>query len=81
MSSLFIASTSLGWADLMFHGISSRGENMTPSHLENKEFSFFFVTFIVISCFFMLNFYTGVIISTYNREKDKAGKGFLLTSK
>jgi hypothetical protein len=81
MSSLFTISTTTGWADLMYRGAAGNGIDNVPKHLSHKYFVFFFVLFIVVSSFFMLNLFVGVIISTYNREKENMGKDFMLTSK
>lgn len=35
---------------------------------------------MVIVNFFMVNLLVGVIVSSYNRSKDKSGKNFLMTS-
>ncbi len=34
---------------------------------------------VVIGNFFLLNLFVGVIITTYNREKELVGKDFMLT--
>lgn len=65
----------------MYKGAANRGINFQPKHLNGKAYTFFFVLFIVVSSFFMLNLFVGVIISTYNREKESMGKDFLLTNK
>ena len=39
----------------------------------------FFIAYIVVCSFFILNLFVGVVITTYNREKEKLGKNFLLT--
>jgi len=41
---------------------------------------FFFVVFMVIGSFFILNLFVGVVISTYNREKERLGKDFMLST-
>ena len=38
-----------------------------------------FILYIVVCSFFILNLFVGVVITTYNREKEKLGKNFLLT--
>ena len=39
----------------------------------------FFILVVVIGNFFLLNLFVGVIITTYNREKELVGKDFMLT--
>lgn len=36
---------------------------------------------MIVGCFFTLNLFVGVVISTFNREKERLGKNFLLTDK
>jgi hypothetical protein len=49
--------------------------------MTNPYYTFFFVAFIIVGSFFMLNLFIGVIISTYNKGKEAYGKNFLLTEK
>ena len=65
----------------MYHGTSSSGVDLEPLHLNSIHVGFFYVIFIVVGSFFMLNLFVGVVISTYNSEKEKLGKDFLLTQK
>lgn len=41
----------------------------------------FFIFFIIIGAFFFFNLFVGVVISTFNREKDKIGGNNLLTER
>ena len=79
MATLFAQSTTVGWAILMYRGVASRGIDMTPVQLTNIYTAFFFIGFMIVGSFFMLNLFVGVVISTYNREKEKLGKDFMLT--
>ena len=36
---------------------------------------------MIVGNFFLLNLFVGVVISTYNREKEVLGRNFLLTEK
>ena len=65
----------------MYKAVAARGIDLIPIQMSNPSASIYFVIFIVIGNFFMLNLFVGVIISTYNREKELLGKNFLLTEK
>ena len=53
---------------------------MTPAdYLTSPIGAIFFVIVVVIGNFFLLNLFIGVIITTYNREKELVGKDFMLT--
>ena len=42
---------------------------------------FFYLFFMLVSCFFLLNLFIGVIISSFNKEKDILGGNAYLTEK
>jgi voltage-dependent calcium channel N type alpha-1B len=37
------------------------------------------VFYIILFCFFLLNLFVGVVVITFNEQKEKTGKNFLLT--
>ncbi len=78
---LFHMATTAGWANVMYRGLEAQSIDLVanPTQAKNPALAFFFISFMVIGSFFILNLYVGVVISTYNREKDKLGKNFLLT--
>jgi hypothetical protein len=41
----------------------------------------FFIAFMVVGSFFLLNLFVGVVISSFNRQKDLLGGNTLLTEK
>ena len=61
-------------------GVDCNGIGMQPVELNNKWKSLFFIIFIIFGNFFILNLFVGVVISTFNTQKDVIGKDFLLTS-
>ena len=46
------------------------GNEMMPFTLNQSYNSAYFVIYIVISNFFLTNLFVGVVLSSYNREKD-----------
>lgn len=52
---------------------------MVPVENSNNYYTIYFMVFMFIGFFFILNLFMGVVVSTYNREKDKLGNNFLLT--
>ena len=81
MSTLYQISTTSMWQNLMYRSAAATGVDQMPSELSDKWITFFFVSFIVVGNFFILNLFVGVVITTYNREKELLGKNFLLTEK
>ena len=59
-----------------------RGSNYLapiPNHSKVWGVTFIFIT--VLFGFFLINLFVGVVVSTFNAEKEKSGLGFLLTKK
>jgi hypothetical protein len=64
----------------MFTSTRLRGIDKVPRYDSNKYIPLFFIIFMIIGNFVISNLFVGVIISSYNREKENIGKHFLLTS-
>ncbi len=71
--------TTSGWQNILFTSINAYEIDYEAVKDYNRVWIIFFILFIVVGSFFMLNLYVGVVISTFNREKDKAGANKLLT--
>lgn len=63
----------------MFESTKIVGINLVPKYYSSISYSIFFVIFVIIGNFFIMNLFVGVLVSTYNREKEILGKNFLLT--
>lgn len=79
MATLFTISTAVDWFDVMYRGAASRGVDLVPINMSNQSITLYFVAFMIVGNFFLLNLFVGVVISTYNREKEVLGRNFLLT--
>ena len=79
----FVTSTAAGWSDLMMLCATSTQIDYLP--LPDSEASIiwiiFFIVFVIVGCFFFINLFVGVVISTFNIEHDKIGGNNLLTEK
>lgn len=64
----------------MFDSTRIVGIDLVPKYYSSITFSLFFVIFVIIGNFFIMNLFVGVLVSTYNREKEILGKNFLLTT-
>lgn len=74
-------STTEGWVEVMHRVVDSEGIDLQPIKENNIYWSIFCIFFIVVGDFFVLNLFVGVVVSTFNREKELLGKNFLLTNK
>lgn len=64
----------------MFESTRIVGYDLVPKYYASKLYSLFFIIFVIIGNFFITNLFVGVLVSTYNREKEILGKNFLLTT-
>ncbi|KAA0147079.1 hypothetical protein FNF31_07654 [Cafeteria roenbergensis] len=65
--------TTEGWMDVLHAGIDSRGSGMQPQRDFSPAWALFFVAFIVVGDFFVLNLFVGVVVDNFNRMKVKLG--------
>lgn len=68
-----------GWIDVMNTGVDSTDIDTQPILNNNLYWSLFFIFFILFGNFLILNLFVGVVVSTFNKEKELLGKNFLLT--
>ena len=81
VSTLFQMATTEGWVEVMHMAVDSEGIDLQPIVENNIYQSLFCIFFIIVGDFFVLNLFVGVVVSTFNREKELLGKNFLLTEK
>jgi Ion transport protein len=55
------------------------GIDEQPYENANMYWGFFFVLIIILSNFFLLNLFAGVVVSTFNKEKEILDKNYLLS--
>lgn len=63
----------------MYFGMSTTDTDSAFVPKNRRYFCFFFIAFVIVGAFFTLNLFVGIVISTFNREKENIGKDFLLT--
>jgi len=68
---LFVMSTTEGWIGLMSDGIDSRGIDLNPIENNNLIWALYFVFFIIVGSFFLLNLFAGVIVDAFLSEREK----------
>ena len=71
MSAMFKISITEGWLDIMWVAVDSRGEDQLGERDSNPFQSIFFVCFILIGAWFILNIFDNITIDQYLKEKDK----------
>lgn len=76
---LFEMSTTEKWVEIMFAGVDARGPDMQPVRNNSEAWMAFFVAFMIVGSFFMMNLFVGVVIDNFNRMKEEMGDNVLLT--
>ncbi|TSW62388.1 Voltage-dependent L-type calcium channel subunit alpha-1D [Bagarius yarrelli] len=71
MMALFTVSTFEGWPRLLYKAIDANSENHGPIYNYRVETSIFFIVYIIIIAFFMMNIFVGFVIITF-REQGEA---------
>lgn len=79
ISTLFEMSTTEQWVEVMFTAIDTTAIDMQPIRDNTPEWAFFFVAFMVIGSFFIMQLFVGVVIDNFNKMKEKLGDSILLT--
>ncbi|XP_070400841.1 voltage-dependent L-type calcium channel subunit alpha-1D isoform X2 [Nothobranchius furzeri] len=74
MMALFTVSTFEGWPTLLYKAIDSNRENMGPIYNDRIEISIFFIIYIIIIAFFMMNIFVGFVIVTFQEQGEKEYK-------
>uniref|UniRef100_A0A671YPE0 Voltage-dependent L-type calcium channel subunit alpha n=1 Tax=Sparus aurata TaxID=8175 RepID=A0A671YPE0_SPAAU len=74
MMALFTVSTFEGWPTLLYKAIDSNKENMGPIYNYRIEISIFFIIYIIIIAFFMMNIFVGFVIVTFQEQGEKEYK-------
>ncbi|KAM9319253.1 voltage-dependent L-type calcium channel subunit alpha-1S [Gastrophryne carolinensis] len=74
MMSLFTISTFEGWPQLLYRAIDSHTEDMGPIYNYRIEISIYFIIYIIIIAFFMMNIFVGFVIVTFQEQGEQEYK-------
>lgn len=74
MMALFTVSTFEGWPDLLYRSIDSHTEDRGPIYNHRVEISIFFIIYIIIIAFFMMNIFVGFVIVTFQEQGEQEYK-------
>lgn len=77
MALLFEISTTEGWVDVMYAAIDQRGVEAQPVRDNNVFWALFFVVFLIIGAFFVLELFVGVTIDNFNKIREQTGRGLM----
>ncbi|XP_027831814.2 voltage-dependent L-type calcium channel subunit alpha-1S isoform X1 [Ovis aries] len=68
MMSLFTVSTFEGWPELLYKAIDSHEEDKGPVYNHRVEMAVFFIAYLILIAFFMMNIFVGFVIVTFQEQ-------------
>uniref|UniRef100_A0A7N8Y4B3 Voltage-dependent L-type calcium channel subunit alpha n=1 Tax=Mastacembelus armatus TaxID=205130 RepID=A0A7N8Y4B3_9TELE len=74
MLTLFTVSTFEGWPKLLYRAIDSDEEDMGPVFNNRVDVSIFFIIYIILIAFFMMNIFVGFVIVTFQEQGEEEYK-------
>ncbi|XP_066499843.1 calcium channel, voltage-dependent, L type, alpha 1S subunit, b [Hoplias malabaricus] len=74
MLALFTVSTFEGWPELLYKAIDSDAEDRGPVYNNRVDTSLFFIIYIIIIAFFMMNIFVGFVIVTFREQGEQEYK-------
>jgi hypothetical protein len=72
---LFEVATLEMWLDIMYWVVDSAGVGIQPVFENAAGFALFFVIFVVVGTFFMLELFVGAIVTSYNMLNEESAGG------
>lgn len=76
----FEVTTTEGWMTIMLAGVDATEIDMQPIPNYREGWAFFFVAFILVGTFFVMQLFVGVVIENFNKMKEKLDGTYLLSS-
>ncbi|XP_028853746.1 calcium channel, voltage-dependent, L type, alpha 1S subunit, a [Denticeps clupeoides] len=74
MLALFTVSTFEGWPKLLYKAIDSNMEDRGPLYNNRIEISIFFIFYLILIAFFMMNIFVGFVIVTFQEQGEQEYK-------
>uniref|UniRef100_A0A8K9V005 Ion transport domain-containing protein n=1 Tax=Oncorhynchus mykiss TaxID=8022 RepID=A0A8K9V005_ONCMY len=67
LMSLFVLASKDGWVNIMYHGLDAVGIDQQPSINNNPWMLLYFISFLLIVSFFVLNMFVGVVVENFHK--------------
>nr|XP_033479939.1 voltage-dependent T-type calcium channel subunit alpha-1I-like [Epinephelus lanceolatus] len=67
LMSLFVLASKDGWVNIMYHGLDAVGIDQQPSTNNNPWMLLYFISFLLIVSFFVLNMFVGVVVENFHK--------------
>ncbi|RVE55654.1 hypothetical protein OJAV_G00234160 [Oryzias javanicus] len=67
LMSLFVLASKDGWVDIMYNGLDAVGVDQQPIMNYNPWMLLYFISFLLIVAFFVLNMFVGVVVENFHK--------------
>ncbi|XP_058427496.1 voltage-dependent T-type calcium channel subunit alpha-1G isoform X1 [Marmota monax] len=67
LMSLFVLASKDGWVDIMYDGLDAVGVDQQPIMNHNPWMLLYFISFLLIVAFFVLNMFVGVVVENFHK--------------
>ncbi|KAF2893229.1 hypothetical protein ILUMI_12948 [Ignelater luminosus] len=74
LMSLFVLSSRDGWVNIMYTGLDAVGEDQQPVVNYSEWRLLYFISFILLVGFFVLNMFVGVVVENFHRCREEQEK-------
>ncbi|KAF1332070.1 Voltage-gated ion channel, partial [Globisporangium splendens] len=76
----FEMTTTEGWVTIMLAGVDATEIDMQPIPNYREGWTLFFIAFILVGTFFVMQLFVGVVIKNFNKMKEKLDETYLLSN-
>ncbi|OMJ93489.1 hypothetical protein SteCoe_3461 [Stentor coeruleus] len=82
MITLFIVMSQESWPNRMFEGVDAKGVGVAPEINANPYMAYFYVIYLILANFFLVNMFTVVVFDKFNQaKKNESSLSALLLTK
>ncbi|KAL3673207.1 hypothetical protein V7S43_000930 [Phytophthora oleae] len=79
IQTFFEMTTTEGWVTIMLTSVDATEIGMQPIPNYREHWTFFFIAFILVGTFFVMQLFVGVVIENFNNMKEKLDGTYLLS--
>ncbi|KAE9028177.1 hypothetical protein PF005_g2409 [Phytophthora fragariae] len=79
IQTFFEMTTTEGWVTIMLTSVDATDIDMQPIPNHREHWTFFFISFILVGTFFVMQLFVGVVIENFNNMKEKLDGTYLLS--
>nr|QDD67334.1 ion channel protein [Tetranychus cinnabarinus] len=74
LMALFVLSSKDGWVNIMYTGLDAVGVGQQPRENYNEWRLLYFISFLLLVAFFVLNMFVGVVVENFHRCREEQEK-------